>query len=97
VPVGYSLKKLKVKMAADEGLCGTDYSVRFNGVETTAEVQFVWKFDPPVLLEGGTTLDLRLQAFVNGLLAEVDANTLTAEELKLIVESLEETAVKVTE
>lgn len=95
LPVGFLLKRIKVKMAKDESVCGVNYSVQFNGVSTSEEVEFEWRFNPSIDLAASSAgVELRLQSFVNSLLAAVDSSTLTAEQLKQIVEDIEESAKK---
>lgn len=90
IPTNLQIKRMKIKLGVDQSLCGVNYSIRFNGVSSNEEIQFRWKFDPP-LNSNVDAIELRLQAFVNALLADADAGTLTSGRLKTLIEGAEET------
>lgn len=87
VPVGFKLKKIKIKVKKDQELCGVDYSIKFNSATTDQDVEFKWKFEPPVELDAGNKLSLALATVVATLRQAGDAGTLAS--LKEHVESSE--------
>lgn len=94
LPVGFTLKRIKIKMAKDEsGPCGVDYSVRFNGVESDEQIEFEWRFSPSISFTEDTPgITLSLQDFVNALITANDASTLDSDSLKTTIEAIEESA-----
>ncbi len=84
IPVGFKLRKIKVKVKKDSDLCGVNYSVKFtsgsgsctSGCETDQDVEFKWKFEPALDLDSGTrALELSLSTVVTALRAWADSPT----------------------
>lgn len=68
-PVGFKISKIKIKVRQDTSLCGagTHAMEIVNGgstVTTDNEIEFKWKFNPAVDLEGGDTINLAFNEFV---------------------------------
>lgn len=87
VPVGFKLKKIKIKVKKDKDLCGVDYSIKFNSATTDQDVEFKWKFEPAIDLDAGNKLSLALATVVSALRQAGDAGTLSS--LKDHVENTE--------
>lgn len=69
IPVGYALGELRVEMHRDPELCsGADYSLVYNGVSITKDIEFRFNFSGDSLLEAGDTLRLGL----SGIVAAID-------------------------
>lgn len=92
LPVGFALKRIRIKLHDDENLCQSDYSVRFNGVQTDEEVEFRWIFPNPVAVDAETDIELPLQAMVDELLGALAAGPVNSEDLKQLLEDVEEAA-----
>lgn len=61
VPTDFLLRELKVELHHDPQLCGgADFSVSYNGQSIRKDLEFKFKFDPPVALVGGETFQLNL-------------------------------------
>lgn len=91
IPVGYNLKSLKVKIAKDKDICGVDYSVSFNGQTSPEDIEFKWKFNPPVALDASTSvLVLSFDSVVTALRAAADSGNLA--HMKETIEAIEEDA-----
>lgn len=76
IPLGFKLRKIKIKVKKDNDLCGVDYSVKFNSLTTDQDVEFRWKFDPALDLESGTrALELSLSTVVTALRSWADNPT----------------------
>lgn len=76
-PVGFKISKIKIKVRKDSSLCGQNYSIKINNgtaYETDDEIEFKWKFNPPVELAGGDTLQLAFNEFVTAL-QSISSNT----------------------
>jgi len=95
IPVGFALSRLTIKARKDQALCGVDYSVDFNGTTSTEDIEFKWKFDPPVVLNGSTdALQLSLATVTDKLRGDADRNTLGSD-LKGEIESTEDSDSKI--
>lgn len=92
IPVGFKLKKIKIKVQKDKDLCGVDYSIKFNDQTTTEDVEFKWKFEPAIELEAGNALTLAISSVVSALRSAGDAGTLA--NVKSHIESIEESGSK---
>lgn len=93
LPSGFQLKRIKIKVAKDKNLCGTEYALSFNGVETDEEIQM--RFILPVANNfdaENEDIHLPLQTMVDALLAQIDADTLSRDSLKDAIEAVEEQA-----
>lgn len=86
LPTGFKLKKIKIKVKKDKDLCGVDYSVKFNSATTDQDVEFKWKFEPPIDLDAGV-ISLRLNEVIAALRQAGDDGTLAS--LKTHCESIE--------
>lgn len=92
VPTDFAVARVKVKVHKDRELCGVDYSVKFNTASTPQDLEFRFRFDPPVQFSTGDVLKLNMAAIVANLRAAVDAGTINS--LKERIEEVEATAGK---
>jgi hypothetical protein len=70
-PVGFKISKIKIKVRKDESLCGSGtHAIEINNgsnYTTDDEIEFKWKFNPAVELEGSDTVQLAFSEFVTAL------------------------------
>lgn len=77
IPTGFMLSKIKVKVKKSKEKCGVDYSVRFNGIQSTEDIEFKWKFNPAVSISANTDeLKVSFASVVSALRAAAQAGTL---------------------
>lgn len=88
LPVDFKLKRIKIKVQKSPANCsGANYSVKFNGVESTEDIEFRWRFEPALDLDGATSaLDLSLSGVVSALR---NAGTIDATHIKQAIEGVE--------
>ncbi|MCM2323376.1 MAG: hypothetical protein NDJ90_08955 [Oligoflexia bacterium] len=90
VPAGFQLTKMTVKVHRDEGLCGVPYSVKFNDVTQTEDVEFKFRFSPAIDLDDDTgAIALSLDAVVSALR---NAASLGENNMKSYIEGVEGSA-----
>lgn len=95
ISTSFSLSRLRVEVHKDPELCsGADYSVKFNSVSATQDVEFRFLFDPAVTVTDGDEVSLSLAKVANVLRAAADQGSLTNENLKDFVEQVEESGTK---
>ncbi len=93
VPTGYSLSRLKVKIKKDKDVCGVDYSLSFNGMTSDQDIEFKWKFQPPVEITADSKLiTVSLDSIVTTLKEAAAAGAINS--LKDRVEQTEDEAEK---
>jgi len=87
LPEKSQVVRLKIKVKKDESLCGTSYSLSFNGLSTPRDIEFRWKFDPPIdVSEATKALRVSFDEIVSTLQASAMSDEL---QLKDRVESVE--------
>lgn len=92
LPTTLKLKRIKVEVHKDQELCsGASYSVKFNSVTTSKDVEFVFKFEPAIEVKAGGTVNLALTTIATTLREAADANQLNDESLKEFIEGVEGT------
>jgi hypothetical protein len=91
-PVGFKLKRLRVKVHHDPDLCGVDPSIQFNTATTQQDVELKFRFDPAIDLAEDDTLALNINALVQNLREAVDAGTISS--LKDRIEEVESSGTK---
>ncbi|MBI3534146.1 MAG: hypothetical protein HY072_01490 [Deltaproteobacteria bacterium] len=78
IPIGFKLKKIKIKVKQDKTLCGVNYSVKFNTQEANEDIEFKWKFNPALdLTNAVSALKLSFSTIISTLKAAADAGTLS--------------------
>jgi hypothetical protein len=87
VPVGFKLSRLTIKVKKDQDLCSQNYSVKFNNETTPQDIEFKWRFDPPLELEDGSQLNLSLNSVVEQLRLRIDEGSIAS--MKDRIESVE--------
>ncbi|MBI4924925.1 MAG: hypothetical protein HY843_03290 [Bdellovibrio sp.] len=91
IPIGFKLKKIKIKVKKDKTLCGVNYSVRFNTQEASEDIEFKWKFSPALdLTNAVSALKLSFSTIMSTLRAAADAGTLA--QIKSHIEGVEDAA-----
>ncbi|MBC7690339.1 MAG: hypothetical protein H7222_01105 [Methylotenera sp.] len=84
-------KPIEIEMvAAEDAACGVDYSVSFNGITSTAPIEFKWKLDSLAEIEAGNTLTVSVSTAVIALRQAGDASTLS--EMKTHIEAIQDGA-----
>lgn len=76
IPTGFKLKRIKVKVQKHAQTCGVDYSIKFNSETATRDVEFRFRFDPPIELEGDEKIKLSMAKVVAALRRAGDAGSL---------------------
>lgn len=94
LPTGFRLRRIKAEVHKDFDVCNVNYSVKFNGFESQNDVEFKFKFEPPVDVTLGTSLRVALSSFVAALRAAASSASLNENNLKDYVEGLEESGTK---
>ncbi len=62
IPVGFTLSRIEFELHYDPEKCaGADYSIRYNGVSITRDLDFRFQFSPAIVLDAGDVLNLRVQ------------------------------------
>lgn len=74
VPVGFKLKRIKIKVQKHEQLCGVDYSLKYGAATTNRDLEFRWRFNPEVELKDGSTVKLELEKAIAAIRAAAQAN-----------------------
>jgi hypothetical protein len=75
IPEKAQVVRIKVKIKKDKDLCGQDYSLIYNGLSTPRDIEFRWKFNPAVNVDGTTNaLRLSFDAIVAALQASAMSN-----------------------
>lgn len=88
IPVGFELAKLNVELHHDSEKCsGAPYSLRYNGTELTADLEFQFKFDPPVAVDSGDVLALGLTPIATAIENADQAGELTNELIQSYLEN----------
>lgn len=82
VPSDFLLRELKVELHHDPQICdGADFSVSYNGQSIRKDLEFKFKFDPPVALAGGETFQLNLSNIAAAFGQAQTANSLNDEDI----------------
>lgn len=80
IPTGFKLKRIKIKLQKSPDNCsGANYSVEYNGVTSTEDIEFRFRFEPALELDDATgALQLSLADVVSALrnAASIDASKL---------------------
>jgi hypothetical protein len=76
IPTGFKLKRIKVKIQKHVQTCGVDYSVKFNNETINRDIEFRFRFDPPVEIEENDRINLSLAAVVTALRQAADDSNL---------------------
>ncbi|MCC7443122.1 MAG: hypothetical protein IT285_15930 [Bdellovibrionales bacterium] len=92
-PVGLIADRMDLELHVDDERCsGVTYSVRYNGTELTEDLEFRFRFDPPILLEENDVVTLGLTAIASALEAADQAGKLNNTDIhEFLDESVEGT------
>jgi hypothetical protein len=92
IPEKAKVVRIKIKVKKNEALCGTNYSLIYNGLSTPRDIEFRWKFDPAIDVDGTTSaLRLSFQEIVAALQTSAMSDEL---QLKDRTEAVEGSALK---
>jgi len=89
LPEGFEATRIKVKVHKDRELCGTDYSIKFNDLTATADVEFRFRFNPPLTIKSGDKIQLTMGSVVTTLRQAAAAATLNLSNFKSLIENIE--------
>ncbi|MCM2276449.1 MAG: hypothetical protein NDJ89_00040 [Oligoflexia bacterium] len=90
IPVGFKLKRIKIKVHKDQDLCGVNYSVKYNGVSQTEDIEFKFRFEPALDLDSDTSaIAVSLDSVVTALR---NAGEVGVNQIKSIIEGAEGSA-----
>lgn len=79
---GESISELHFEIHQDAENCsGADYSLIYNGVKITKDLEFKFKFDPAITVEHGSTLQLNLNVIAQAIENASLASELTNEQI----------------
>ncbi len=76
VPVGFKLRRIKIKVQKHEQLCGVDYSLKYGTATANRDLEFRWRFNPEVELKDGSTVTLALEQALAAIRAAAQAGDL---------------------
>jgi hypothetical protein len=90
LPEKAQVVRIKVKVKKDESVCGTDYSVMYNGMSTPRDIEFRWKFEPAIDVSAAT---VALRLSFDEIVAALQGSAMSDElQLKDRIEAVESTA-----
>lgn len=82
IPVDFSLGKLELELHKDKDKCSeAEYSVLYNGQEISKDLEFKFKFDPPVTVNQGDTLKLVFTAITTAMKSAQTAGAFNTESI----------------
>jgi hypothetical protein len=74
IPKGFRIDGIRAKVHKDKALCGQDFSLSFNGLTTSEDIELKWRFNPPLQFDGSTT---QLQLSMNEMLTAFERAVVT--------------------
>jgi hypothetical protein len=91
IPVGFMLSELAVEVHKDSENCSAaEYSVLYNGIQLSQDLEFKFDFSPSIQLDAGDVLNLALSNIAGTFQAANAAGALDDENITAYVEDLVE-------
>jgi hypothetical protein len=89
IPAKAQVVRMKLKVKKDAAVCGVDYSLIYNGLSTPRDIEFRWKFEPAIDVDGATAA---LRVSFDEVVAALQASAMSDElQLKDRIEAVEST------
>lgn len=88
LPKGFSIARIKIKVHKDKDLCNSDYSLQYGNQASPQDIEFRWRFSPPIVATDDLkTVQVSFREVLDHLADAVAAGTISS--LKERVEEVE--------
>lgn len=88
-PIGTSIKKVKVEVHRDPEVCGVEYSVEYNGLELSQDVEMTFTFPVAEAVEDGGTITFDLAQIASAFQSAYDAGDFSDGNITSYIENIE--------